>query len=310
MAEINWDAMVQEELGTFTTDVLPPTLELPALPHAATKFTQLASDPDVPIEKLAKVIETDSGLTTELLKYANSSFLGLRSKVKTVQHALSLLGRRQSKMHIITTATQGAVRAKKSRLINQVTFWNSSLQKALFAREVAKLLKTDADLAFSGALLQDYLLPVVSNELYENYLGYLSNPDEHPENLVDFEQSAFEWNHALAAAGLAMRWNFPPDLICCILYQHYGLRILGHDELGRTSAAAVAISALLPDELRQYRGGVQQLARLSEKWSAFDLETLAARVDEQHAEIGMASKNAFPLSRLVKRALAESAAAV
>lgn len=308
MADINWDSIVQEALGAFTTDLLPPTLELPALPMAAMKFSQMAGDDGASLEELGRIIETDSGLTTSVLKYANSSFLGLRNKVKTVPHALSMLGRRQSRVHVLTTATQGAIRAKRSRLVNQTTFWNSSLQKALFAKEVARLLKVDEDVAFAGAMLQDYILPVVSNELYDKYLGYLSNAQEHPEALSDFEQSEFGWNHALAGAGLASRWNFPAELICCILYHNYGLRILGHPELGRTAVAAVAVSALLPDELRQQRGGIQQLVQLSGKWKTFDLESLAGKVDEQHAEAGLASRNAFPLTRLVKRALTETAA--
>lgn len=308
MADIDWDGIVQETLGAFTTKLLPPTLELPALPLAATKFSQMANDESVSVEQLAKVVETDSGLTTGLLKYANSSFMGLRNKVKTAAHALAMLGRQQSKVHVLTSATQGAVRAKQSRLVNQTTFWNSSLQKALFAKEVAKLLKADEDLAFAGAMLQDYILPVISNELYEQYLNYLSDVTAHPEALAEFEQESFGWNHALAAAGLASRWNFPPDLICCILYHNHGLRILGHQELGRTAVAAVAISALLPDELRQQRGGMRQLAQLSDKWNAFDLEKLASTVDEQHAEAGLASRNAFPLTRLVKRTMAEAVA--
>lgn len=308
MADIDWEGIVKETLGAFTTSHLPPTLELPALPLAATKFSQMASDESVSQEQLAKIVETDSGLTTGLLKYANSSFMGLRSKVKTAAHALTILGRQQSKVHVLTSATQGAVRAKQSRLVNQTTFWNSSLQKALFAKEVAKLLKADEDLAFAGAMLQDYILPVISNELYEQYLNYLSDAGSHPEALADFEQEAFGWNHALAGAGLALRWSFPPDLICCILYHNYGLRILGHKELGRTAVAAVAVSALLPDELRQQRGGMRQLAQLADKWKAFDLEKLAATVDQQHAEAGLAARNAFPLTRLVKRTMAEAAA--
>lgn len=304
MAEIDWDAITKQELGDFTTAQLPPTLELPALPHAATAFVQKANDPDVSTEELAKIIETDSGLTTELLKYVNSSFVGLRSKAKSVAHTLTLLGRRQARMHIVTTATQAAVRARKSKLINQASFWNSSLQKALFAREVARLLKADEDLAFSGALLQDYLLPVISNELTEPYLDFISHRDEKPASLVEFERQTFNWDHPKAAAGLAMRWHLPADLVCCILLHHAGLKILGDKQLGRTSVAAVAISALLPDELRQQKLGLEQLAKLSQKWEAFDLAKLAETVDRQQDEVGLGVKNAFPLSRLCKPILA------
>lgn len=303
MADINWSAIVEERLDGFTAASLPPTLRLPALPHAVTQFIQKANQPDVAISELAKIIETDSGLTTELLKYVNSSFIGLRGKAKTVQHTLSLLGRKQTRMHIVTTATQSAVRARKSKLINQASFWNSSLQKALFAKQVAVLLKTDKDLAFSGALLQDYLIPVISNEFFTDYLNFIQNRSEQPVCICQFEQQTFQWDHAIAGAALANRWHLPSDLICCILFQHFGLRILGHPQLGRTAVAAVAVSALLPDELRQNQLGLEQLARLSQKWPAFDLRTIAARVDEQHDEMGLGIRNAFPLSRICQQVL-------
>ena len=304
MADVDWDAIAKRELGTFTTSKLPPTLELPALPIAATTFIQKSNDPDVPLEELARIIETDSGLTAELLKYVNSSFMGLRNRAKTVAHTIALLGRTQAKTHVVTTATKAAVRARKSRLINQSTFWASSLQKALFAREVARLLKADADLAFAGALLQDFLLPVISNEKLDTYLDFLSTRDGQPNCLVEYEQTQFRWDHTLAAAGLAMRWNLPADLVCCILCHHHGLRILGDKQLGRTAVAAVAVSALLPDELRQQKLGLEQLAKLSQKWNAFDLARIAETVDREQEAVGLGVKNAFPLSRLCRPILA------
>ncbi len=36
MADINWSSVIDETLGNFTLAELPPTLELPALPHSVT----------------------------------------------------------------------------------------------------------------------------------------------------------------------------------------------------------------------------------------------------------------------------------
>ncbi len=110
------------------------------------------------------------------------------------------------------------------------------------------MLQTDADVAFSGALLQDYLLPVLSNDLIDTYLEFVQNREGLPETLCEFEYSHFKWDHALAGACLAHRWNLPDELVCCILYHHSGLRILAHPQLGRTAVAAVALSAMLPEQ--------------------------------------------------------------
>jgi serine/threonine-protein kinase len=303
MAEIDWAALRQENIGDFTLTALPPTLKLPALPHAVTQFVQKSNDPKVDVRELSAIIETDTGLTVELLRYVNSAFVGLRTKVKTVHQALSLLGQRQSKMFIITTGMQASVRAKQSKLINQSCFWNASLQKALFAKEVAALLKTDGDVAFAGALLQDYLLPVVTNDMFDAYVKFIESRREQPPNICQYEHSNFGWDHALAAACLATRWQLPDELVCCILFHHQGLKILTHPQLGRSPAAAVALSALLPDQLRQSFQGLEHLQFLEKKWPAFNLENIARAVDEKHEEVGMGVRNDFPLLRRCKPAI-------
>jgi HD-like signal output (HDOD) protein len=294
---MDWAGIRSEGLSGFAMTAIPPTIQLPALPHAVTLFMQRSTDEVTPLEELAKILETDASLTIELLRYVNSSFLGLRQKAKSVQQALSLLGRRRSRMLVFATGTEAALRARKSKLINQGAFWNACLQKALFAREVATLLGTDVEVAFAGGLLQDFLLPVLTNDLFEGYLDFVQSRPTQPETLCEFEQKQFGWDHALAGGCLAHCWNLPDELVCCILYQHSGVRILAHEQLGRTAVAAVALSALLPDQLRQHYHGLDLLRKLEAKWPAFRLDRLAQSVDEQHRAMSVGVQNEFPLSR-------------
>ncbi len=304
---IDWAGILNETLGDEAVAALPPTMSLPALPVAVTQFVQKSNDPKAEIKDLAKIVETDSGLTIELLKHVNSAYVGLRTRAGSVIQALSLLGMRPSKNLLITVGTKAAVQARQSKLINQVCFWNAALQKALFAQEVAALLKTDQDTAFAGALLQDYLLPVVTNELYEAYLEFIKTRDRQVVNMCEFENATFGWDHAFAAARLAHRWKLPDDLVCCILFHHQGLEILAHPQLGRSPAAAVALSALLPDQLRQCYQGLEQLLLLEQKWPAFNLKALAERVDAKQAETGVKVHNDFPLTRRCKTVINQEA---
>jgi serine/threonine-protein kinase len=165
------------------------------------------------------------------------------------------------------------------------------------------MLKADADIAFAGALLQDYLLPILTNEMDNQYVVFIQHREKFPECLADFESQTFEWNHALAGASLARKWNLPDELVSCILFHHAGLRILAHPQLGRSPVAAVALSAMLPDQLRQHTTGLDLLFKLGEKWKAFNLQELAQKVDEQHATMALGLKNDFPLSRRCSPAL-------
>jgi serine/threonine-protein kinase len=308
MSDINWTQLREESLGTFTLAALPPKLQLPALPHAVTKFIEKSKDERVTVKELAAIVETDAGLTLELLRHVNSAYLGLKQKAKTVQQALSLLGLRQSRLFLIATGTQAAICARKSKLINQTSFWNSCLQKALFAREVARLLQTDLEVAFAGSLLQDYLLPILTSELYEQYVAFVDQRAQQPETLCEYERKLFGWDHALAAASLACRWKLPDELVCCILFHHRGLEALADPNLARSPVGAVALSALLPDQLRQTYHGLEQLVVLQQKWPAFQLDELVEKVDQEHAASGMGVANDFPLTRRCRQVLASLAA--
>src|ERR1700733_5505533 len=116
---MDWAAMRIEGLADSKMPAMPPTIQLPALPHAVTLFMERSCDETRSLKDLAAIVETDTGLTFELLKYVNSSFLGLRQQAKTVFQALSLLGRRQSRMLVMATGAQAAMQARKSKLINQ-----------------------------------------------------------------------------------------------------------------------------------------------------------------------------------------------
>lgn len=306
MSNIDWSAIREKAMGPFQLSVLPPTLELPALPHAVAAFLDRSRDEQTEMRELSSIIETDSGLTVELLRYANSSFIGLRTKVRTVLHALSILGFRQSKLFVLTSGAQAAIRSRKSKLIHQASFWNTSLQRALFAREVARLLGADEDAAFAGAVMQDFLLPVLTNDLFDRYAPFTSDRVAQPDGLDEYEQREFGWDHALIAAGLATRWKLPDDLICGILMHHKGLRLLADPILRRTPVAAIAISSLLPDGLRQQYSGLDQLVLLETKWSAFKLAEIIQKVDTAHQALGLGVRNDYPLSRICRTALEHS----
>ncbi|MBI3864079.1 MAG: HDOD domain-containing protein [Planctomycetia bacterium] len=294
---IDWGKLLDSALGDFTIAALPPTLSLPALPVAVTQFIEKSNDPRIEIKDLAKIVETDSGLTIELLKHVNSAYVGARVRVASAGQALAMLGLAPSRNLLITVGTKAAIQARQSKLINQSCFWNAALQKAIFAREIARMLKADYDLAFNGALLQDYLLPVVTNELYDHYVEFIKARDQHPVDICQFEQQSFEWDHAIAGACLARRWKLPDELVGCILFHHAGIEILSDPDLGRTAAAAVALSALLPDQLRQCYQGLEQLVVVEQAWPALNLKAVAETVDAQHEAAGLGVRNDFPLMR-------------
>ena len=78
---MDWKEIREEALDGLDLSLVPPKVKLPALPYAVTLFVQRSRDESVPLAELAKILETDAGLTIQLLKHVNSTFFAVRNKV-------------------------------------------------------------------------------------------------------------------------------------------------------------------------------------------------------------------------------------
>lgn len=301
---MNWSALRERLLGKRELASALKTLKLPPMPHAVMEFLRAADDPEATLGQLAKIVETDAGLSCELLKQVNSSAFATRNRTSTVHQALSLLGLRPVRLFLISAGIRQATAKLTSKLLHVQNFWNANLERALFSREVAKLLHADADLAYSASLLHDFLLVPLTNELVDTYLRFLALPESSRGPLSQFEQTQLGWDHSLATAQIMLGWGFPDDLVCCVLLHHGGLKLIQHADFAQTSAAAVAAAALIPDVLRQSGQGMEALVQLTDVIPGFDLLELATRTDEAFSTISTRGRSDFSLKHHCEKHLA------
>ncbi|TWU07278.1 HDOD domain protein [Symmachiella macrocystis] len=301
---VDWTEMRKSLIGDPEKSSIPSRVKVPILPLAVMKFNRRAEDPQVTAVELGKIIETDSGLTAALLRHINSAAVGLSQKATSAQQAVGLLGFRETSLYLVAKAMERSMQGRESKLINLRNFWAGNLERAIFAREVARLLGADQDLAFSAGMLQDFLLPALTNDMFTSYYGFTEAQLERPRELVTFEEKSFGWNHALAAGQIMYGWDFPDDLICCVVLHHRGLKLFNDPQLRTTAAAAVAASSLMPDPLKQIPSGLDQLVKLGKKWKAFDLVKIANLVDQKFAELSPVDNSQFSFRRYCQKALA------
>jgi len=69
--------------------------DLPSFKLAYLELLHAATAPEFDIQELASKIKHEASLTFRLLRYLNSAAFGLRSEIRSVPHALSLLGERE-----------------------------------------------------------------------------------------------------------------------------------------------------------------------------------------------------------------------
>ncbi len=277
---INWFVLRQHLLGERPAGTLPLEIKMPTLPTAVTKVCEACSDPNTSAGTIAKILESDTALTCDVLKYVNASSHGLRNKVNSVQRAVALLGLSATRLMVVTAATRRLAESCKSPLIVSHRFSVSGLERAHFARAVAQQMKVDADLAFAGSLLQDFLLPTLTVQLTRAYTEFSQTPAASRQSLHEFERAKFKWDHGEAGARVMLSWKFPDDLICCVLIHHELDVVREHPQLQQSAALPCALAGLMPDLLQQIPNGHLRLLELQSSLPNINLEDAARSADE------------------------------
>ena len=88
-------------------DALMGSDELPTMPVVATKILALISTPDFTAKELSRLIRTDVGITTKILKIANSAFYDCSREITTIDRAIIMLGANTLKSLVIASSTKG-----------------------------------------------------------------------------------------------------------------------------------------------------------------------------------------------------------
>lgn len=299
----DWNAIREKFLPEPDTSLLPPDMELPVFPRTVSGFMRHSEDPNCDLRDLARTIEIDTNLTCELLKHVNSAAIGRRYKAQSVLQAISSLGIRRSKLFLLTAAVESAFKGLQTHLVDVNDLWLSNLERSLFAKSVAKRFGADEDVAYTGAMLQDFLLPVMANLHLEEYTNFVHERSTAGVDLVHFERARFKCDHATAAAACLLDWHFPDELIVSVLFQHAGLDVLDEYGLQDSAVGAVMASALLPDPFEQSPAGVSQLLEWERRFEEFDLFDIAEFVDQQVEDIAGNIGNRMPLIERIEQDL-------
>lgn len=280
---------------------LPDDLQIPSLPSTLTEFLEAANDPNCSLKKLADIVGQDPGMTVDLLKCANYNTASLGRPIRDAAEALSRVGLTKARNHLMAAGVKAATMVVQSKLVNFRNFWNESLRRALFAKTIAKQMKLDEDLAFIGGLLQDFVLPVLTNQYDDRYIYYLKEVAPKGATLARWETDTFGWNHAEAGALMAHRWNLPNDLLCSILLHHKIEQVLESDNPHMFCLFPANVAGMLPDQLQQTPNGIRKLIDIDSKSGALKLDYVAAQVDVDLELIAEGKQRPQPLAPIIAR---------
>jgi len=276
-------------------------LHLPVPPQSVIDFSERARRPDITIRALAAVVECEPALTAELLRNVNSCVRGLRHKVDSVQQAIALMGIPTSNTILLTSALSTAVAKIDSPLLPPSDFRRETVERALFSREVARTMGLDQTVAYTAAMLQDILLPLLTSRYQVEYHEYLHQSDH--ESLASYEKEKFGWTHAEITAKILLNWGFSDNLALAVLQHHDSPEQLLVGNMIPPPAFPPSCAAMLMDILRQSPDGVTRLIDLHAINSQFHVMEIAQAVDESVHELSSTLHHPLSLVRRLQNAM-------
>ena len=195
---------------------------LPTFPAVYLEALQQIRDSDSTAATLADVLASDPGVTMRLLGTVNSAAFGLRSPVKSVHHAVSMLGRSHIESMLISLASHSALPADQCDGFEPDRFWLAAARRAATARALAdRVNPAERSECFTAALLSDMAVPVLCTRKGPEYTRVLQRWYEGKGELPEMEHAAFGWDHAQVAALMCAEWGFP-EVIAEAIASHHG----------------------------------------------------------------------------------------
>ncbi|MCA9003119.1 MAG: HDOD domain-containing protein, partial [Planctomycetes bacterium] len=139
------------------SDKLKKIKQLDANVQVLAQITELFSHDEVSSDEIEAILSTDVGLTTSVLRLANSAQSGGTVQVKTLRDAITRTGARGIRRLVVAHAGSSAMGNElESYGVSKMEAWRSAIAGAVVAEGMARRRgHSDPAIAFLAALLRD-----------------------------------------------------------------------------------------------------------------------------------------------------------
>ncbi|HPG52207.1 MAG TPA: HDOD domain-containing protein, partial [Spirochaetota bacterium] len=107
---------------------------IPAFPDNIIRIQKLCANPDATIKEIAGAISLDPGLTTSILKLANSAGYFTVKKTETIEEAVKIIGVKGINALLLATGVHKVMDARYKR---SESTWKDSYKRAAYASQLA-----------------------------------------------------------------------------------------------------------------------------------------------------------------------------
>ncbi|MCF6265396.1 MAG: HDOD domain-containing protein [Desulfuromusa sp.] len=215
----------------MTTDfktVVSTIRDLPPMPAVAVKVLELLNDPNVKYEKLGDAISSDPAVSARMLKVANSAFYSMKRQIKTLDHAIAIVGERTLRSLVLAASLEGM---NKSYGLLEKMLWEDSMGCAIGCRILArKFASADPEEAFLAGLFRHLGKIVMNYSDPDAYRSLVEMAYSDGASTSELEGRFFPYAHAVVGAAVLDKWHFARSLVMSTMHHEDLLISLEEEE--------------------------------------------------------------------------------
>lgn len=212
-------------------------IDVPMLPEVANKALVLSQNPEATAAEMAKLIQGDQALAAHVMRIANSVAYTPMANLVSLQQAIARLGM-MTISEIAITASIGAKLFNAPGFESRIAgIWQHALATGLWAKEIARHMRSNVEVAFLAGLLHSIGRPAVLQTIID-----LARKSDIELSLEEVSQLEADFHHQVSQM-IVHAWQMPTLVIAAVCdYEDYQ-----NSETAVTQAAQVNASIALAD---------------------------------------------------------------
>ncbi len=200
--------MVLDEIETLK---LVENISIPPAPFVLKRLHQELQKDEPVLADISDIISQDVGISALVLRTINSSFFGMGVKIRSIQHATSLLGINFT-INIIAGLSLRRT-FEESRGDTPPNHWESPANVAMLAVNIARVFSFDElDEMYLLGLFHNAGHALLSQRFSDYNEFFVKNINRENEIITGIEDQHYNTDHALLGFLLASSWGLERDL--------------------------------------------------------------------------------------------------
>lgn len=207
----------------FTLDtLLKQAGELPSLPEAYIRVTELLENDQSTANQIGDAVQTDPALNGRILKLINSAYFGLRNPVTSIAQAVTLLGRDNLQQVLVGSVLSQVFKDFNISDFPLRDFWQHCIKTAIIARQMAmqNARIIDHEAFFTAGLLHDIGWLVIAKVNPGAYRSIGDIASAEGRDMIEVERDKMGVTHVEVGVALLEKWGIPRLIVECVKGHH------------------------------------------------------------------------------------------